>query len=91
MATSIHWAREDSGLEAEASGTPATAALRHPLPPAQAHLAAGQADDTLTPIQVLATVACAERGGVSTHLPSSPTMGDTLPLPTHARGGTHGR
>ena len=54
-------ARGDSRGEA---GGSRHAPSRHPRPAFQAHLSVGQADDPLTPIQVLAAVACRKRGEV---------------------------
>lgn len=54
---------------------PPGAHLSHPVHPAHTHLSAGQADDPLTPIQVLAAVTCAERDRVSAHLPQRPPPG----------------
>ena len=86
MATCIHWARGDS--RDEARGLPA---LPHPRPAFQAHLSVGQADDPLAPIQVLAAVACAERGEVRAHLPGPAAAETTSFCPIGAGVGTHGR
>lgn len=86
MATCIHWARGDS--RDEARGLPA---LPHPHPAFQAHLSVGQADDPLAPIQVLAAVACAERGEVRAHLPGPAAAETTSFCPIGAGEGTHGR
>jgi hypothetical protein len=53
-------------------------ALEPPYPAAQAHLSVGQADNSLTPIQMLTAVACAERDRMSVVLASS------LGTPPHA-------
>ena len=63
----------------------------HLCPAFQAHLSVGQADDPLTPIQVLAAVACAERGEVRAHLPGPAAAKTASPCPTGAGEGTHGR
>lgn len=59
-------ARGDSRSEARGSRSEAGgsryAPSRHPCPAFQAYLSVGQADDPLTPIQVLAAVACRKRG-----------------------------
>lgn len=81
-------ARGDSRGEA---GGSRHAPSRHPRPAFQAHLSVGQADDPLTPIQVLAAVACRKKGEVRSHLPG-PAAPETIALcPAGAGEGTHGR
>lgn len=72
--------RKEEGWSRDSRGTPTFTALYPHLLAAQTYLAAGQADDPLTPIQVLAAVACAEKSRRLKHLPpQSPCHGRQPP------------